>query len=152
MILPLTIAYAAAIAVDLRPQDRAEIIAAEGGISDWGTWGKRQAQLDGPSYVGILDGQPFVTGGFCQVAGPSDVCAVWMVATDRINTVRGSRIAARLVASGHRKASQRFKVAVACSDMANVDGMRMLLRLGYRPAGKSVNLNGHDFVQMRADL
>ena len=152
MILPLTIDLAMAIAPHLRESDRAEIIAAEGAVDNWQAWGERYATLDGTAFAGLLDGTPFVMGGFTEIAGAGNCCCVWMVATDAITVPRGTGIAARLVMLGHRLARKKYQYAIACSDYANVPGMRLLLKLGYEAVGDLFKRGGRDFVHMRVAL
>lgn len=157
MIAPLTIDHALAIAPHLRESDRVEVSAIEGAIVDWQKWAQRLVDLiadrSGHALAGLVNGTPFVMGGFFEVPSPEGrTCGVWMVATPLINEPHGARIASRLVAQGHRAAREKFDRAITWSDTGNLDGNGMLKRLGYLPAGDPVTVGGRLFQQMGVRL
>lgn len=147
MITALTVDHALAIAPHLRESDRAEIRATEGHDVDWSAWAHRIVAIEGHATVGLVDGAPFVMGGFFEVpSAVGQTCGVWMVATPTIETPMGAQVAACLVERGHREAKKRFTHAITWSDITNAAGMHMLARLGYAE-GEVVELGGRLFQQ-----
>jgi RimJ/RimL family protein N-acetyltransferase len=135
------------VALDLRPHDRAEVLATWMN-EDLEQWAACTAELPGEHYaLHAADGDAVAVGGLVRVW--PGVAQTWMLATPRIAEVGVAlcRQALELHRAAEAGGIHRFQ---AFAMRGNEDGRTWLLRLGYRPEGimRRYGRHGEDFLLM----